>query len=153
MNTNYTRKYLPMRVLIEGRGEGDDRGWDGWMASPTRWTRVWVNSGSWWCTGRPGVLQFMLDTTEWLNWTNPSESLFLIHTKSSADLQVLGRAVHQAMTISNRPMAICGTSGLLGLQDHLLGHVRPASQSSKLNWGLLGTFYGPSLNRYIISTY
>ena len=40
-------------------GEGDDRGWDGWMASPTRWTWVWVNSGSWWWTGRPGVLRFM----------------------------------------------------------------------------------------------
>ena len=40
-------------------GEGDDRGWDGWMASPTRWTWVWVNSGSWWWTGRAGVLQFM----------------------------------------------------------------------------------------------
>ena len=40
-------------------GEGDDRGWDGWMASPTWWTRVWVNSGSWWWTGRPGVLWFM----------------------------------------------------------------------------------------------
>ena len=40
-------------------GEGDDRGWDGWMASPTRWTWVWVNSGSWWWIGRPGVLQFM----------------------------------------------------------------------------------------------
>ena len=40
-------------------GEGDDRGWDGWMASPTRWAWVWVNSGSWWWTGRPGVLQFM----------------------------------------------------------------------------------------------
>ena len=40
-------------------GEGDDRGWDGWMASLTRWTRVWVNSGSWWWTGRPGVLRFM----------------------------------------------------------------------------------------------
>ena len=40
-------------------GEGDDRGWDGWMASPTRWTWVWVNSGSWWWTGRPGVLWFM----------------------------------------------------------------------------------------------
>ena len=39
-------------------GEGDDRGWDGWMASPTRWTWVWVNSGSWWWTGRPGVLRF-----------------------------------------------------------------------------------------------
>ena len=37
----------------------DDRGWDGWMASLTRWTWVWVNSGSWWWTGRPGVLRFM----------------------------------------------------------------------------------------------
>ena len=40
-------------------GEGDDRGWDGWMASPTGWMWVWVNSGSWWWTRRPGVLQFM----------------------------------------------------------------------------------------------
>ena len=39
-------------------GEGDDRGWDSWMASLTRWTWVWVNSGSWWWTGRPGVLRF-----------------------------------------------------------------------------------------------
>ena len=38
-------------------GEGDDRGgWDGWMASPTQRTWVWVNSGSWWWTGKPGVL-------------------------------------------------------------------------------------------------
>ena len=40
-------------------GEGDDGGWDGWMASQTRWTWVWVNSGSWWWTGKPGVLQSM----------------------------------------------------------------------------------------------
>ena len=40
-------------------GEGDNRGWDGWMASLTRWTWVWVSSGSWWWTGTPGVLQFM----------------------------------------------------------------------------------------------
>ena len=40
-------------------GEGDDRGWDGWMASPTWWTWIWVNSRSWPCTGRPGVLWFM----------------------------------------------------------------------------------------------
>ena len=54
-------------------GEGDNRGWHGWMASPTRWTWVWVSSGSLWWTGRPGVLRFMgrkeSDTTEWLNWT------------------------------------------------------------------------------------
>ena len=40
-------------------GEGDYWGWDGWMASRTRWTWVWVNSRRWWWTGRPGVLQFM----------------------------------------------------------------------------------------------
>ena len=45
---------------IRGRREGDNRGWDGWMASRTRWTWVWVNSGKWWWTGRPGVLQFMV---------------------------------------------------------------------------------------------
>ena len=44
---------------IEGRRRRGDRGWDGWMASPTRWTWIWVNSRSWWWTGRPDVLQFM----------------------------------------------------------------------------------------------
>ena len=42
-----------------GAREGDDRGWDGWMASLTRWMWVWVNSGSWWWKGGLGVLQFM----------------------------------------------------------------------------------------------
>ena len=54
-------------------GEGDDRGWDGWMASPTQWTWVWVRSSSWWWTGRPGVLQSMRSQRfghNWgLNWT------------------------------------------------------------------------------------
>ena len=52
--------------------EGDDRGWDGWMALPTQWTWVWVNSGSWWWTGRPGVLRFMEVTksrTRLSDWT------------------------------------------------------------------------------------
>ena len=62
----------------EGLGagrEGDDRGWDGWMASPTRWTWVWGNSRSRWWTGRPGMLQFMgsqrvrHDWSTELNWT------------------------------------------------------------------------------------
>ena len=44
---------------LKAGGKGDDRGWDGWMASPTQWTQVWVNSGSWWWTRRPGVLQSM----------------------------------------------------------------------------------------------
>ena len=44
---------------LKAGGEGDDRGWDGWMASPTQWKWVWVSSGSWWWTGRPGELQSM----------------------------------------------------------------------------------------------
>ena len=60
---------------LRARREGDDRGWDDWMAWPTRWTWVWVDSGSWWWTGKPGVMQFMglqgvghAWVTE-LNWT------------------------------------------------------------------------------------
>ena len=61
---------------LKGGGEGDDRGWNGWMASLTQWNRVWANSGGWWWTGKPGVLQSMgLQRVghNWatkLNWTN-----------------------------------------------------------------------------------
>ena len=58
---------------IEGRRRRGDKGWDSWMASPTRWTWVWANSGSWWWTGKPGMLQSMglqrVGHTERLNWT------------------------------------------------------------------------------------
>ena len=63
---------------LRAGGEGDDRGWDGWMASPTRWTWVWVNSGSWWWTGRPGMLQFMGSQRvghDWATELNGTESL------------------------------------------------------------------------------
>ena len=64
-------------LMLEGLGAGgerDDRGWDGWMTSLTRLTWVWVNSGSWWWTGRPGVVWFMRSQRvghDWaieLNW-------------------------------------------------------------------------------------
>ena len=61
---------------LKARGEGDDRGWDGWMESPVQWTCVWINSGSWWWTGRPGMLQSMglqrvgYDWATELNWQN-----------------------------------------------------------------------------------
>ena len=53
---------------IGDRRRGDDRGWDGWMASQTRWTWVWVNSGRWWWTGRTGVLRFMGSQRVGHNW-------------------------------------------------------------------------------------
>ena len=60
---------------LKAGGEGDDREWDGWMASPTQWTWVWANSGSWWWARKPGVLQSTGSQREghdWateLNWT------------------------------------------------------------------------------------
>ena len=53
---------------LKAGGEGDDRGWDGWMASVTQWTWVWINFGNWWWTGRPGVLQSMGSQRVRLNW-------------------------------------------------------------------------------------
>ena len=62
---------------MKAGGEGDDRGWDGWMALPTWWAGVWASSGNWWWTGKPGVLQSMESqrvrhdwATERLNWTD-----------------------------------------------------------------------------------
>ena len=74
---------LEKTLMLGGIGagrEGDDKGWDGWMASPTWWTWIWVNSGSWWWSGRPGVLQFMgsqrvrHDWATELNWTELCQS-------------------------------------------------------------------------------
>ena len=64
-------------------GEGDDRGWDSWMASPTRWTWVWASSGSWWWIGKPGMLQSMrlqrvrYDWVTELNWKGKFLNIFL----------------------------------------------------------------------------
>ena len=71
---------LEKTLMLEGSGAGgevDDRGWDGWMASLTQWTWVWVNSRSWWWTGRPAMFRFMgskrvrydwvTELTEWLS--------------------------------------------------------------------------------------
>ena len=76
-------------------GEGDDGGWDGWIASLTRWTWVWASSGSWWWTGKPGVLQSMRSqrvghnwVTE-LNWTDSWLTMFcLITTVKQGDLVI-----------------------------------------------------------------
>ena len=85
----FAKLYWPWSLEGLGTGgEGDDKGWDGWMASPTQWTWVWVNSRSWWWTGRPGMLQFVESqrvrhnwVTE-LNWTE----LILPGSPSIADL-------------------------------------------------------------------
>ena len=80
---------------LRAGGEGDDGGRNGWMASLTQWTWFWVDSGSWWWTGRPGLLQFMGSqrvvhnwVTE-LNWTDGCPTLYTKETKN-----------HSARTVS-----------------------------------------------------
>ena len=76
--------------------KGDDRGWDGWMASPTQWTWVWTNSRKWWWTGKPGMhasigLQSLTGISDWavisiylhtyllVNWERKKKSCHLQH--------------------------------------------------------------------------
>ena len=67
-------------------GEGNDRGWDGWMASLTQWTWIWISSRSWWWAGRPGVLQSMgsqrvrHDWATELNWSQKEKDQYRILT-------------------------------------------------------------------------
>ena len=74
---------------LKAGGEGDDRGWYGWMASPTQWTWIWVNSGSWRWTGKPGMLQSLGSKTVGhncvteLNW---SQLFFLSQLLHALDL-------------------------------------------------------------------
>ena len=67
---------------IGGRSREDNRGWDGWVASPTQWTWVWASPGRWWSTGKPGVLQSRgseeLDLTERLNNTTVVKGPWLL---------------------------------------------------------------------------
>ena len=68
------------KTLMLGSIEGDDRGWEGWMASPTQWTWIWANSMSWWLTGKPGVLHSMGSQRVRHNWV--TELNWMLWSKS-----------------------------------------------------------------------
>ena len=96
-------------------GEGDDRGWDGWMASWSRWTWVWVNSGSWWWTGRPGVLRFMGSQRIGHNWAtelNWTEYIYFSATLSICPSLSFPSWVHKSVLyvcISIAALQICSS--------------------------------------------
>ena len=62
---------------LKAGGEGDDRGWDGWMASPIRQTWVWASSRSWWKTGKPDVLQSMASQRIRHNWVTEQITCYI----------------------------------------------------------------------------
>ena len=87
---------------LKAGGEGDNRGWDGWMALLTQRTWVWVNSGSWWWTGKPGVLQSMgsqrvrHDRETELNWSFVKHHVpWRCDAKSSASLYTSGNWISE----------------------------------------------------------
>ena len=77
------RPSLQVESLAAGAGlwqlsavwEGDDRGWDGWMASPSQWTQVWANSGRQWNTGKPGMLQSIGSQRVRHNWVTEQQQI------------------------------------------------------------------------------
>ena len=102
---------------LEAGGEGDARGWDGWVASPTRWAWVWVNPGSLWWTGRPGMLWFRgsqrvrHDWTTELHWTEQFEQIdkedrmcYILHMKKGCKIKMY-LSHHMQTSISVRYIA------------------------------------------------
>ena len=115
---------------LKAGGEGDDRGWDAWMVSPTQWTCIWVNSRSWWWTGRPGMLQFMGSQrvrNDWateVNWTE-------LRTRKELFFSFLSQRYleHKNDGVESSHMLTTNEVSLLILLHH---HINPASRYKSL---------------------
>ena len=125
-------------------GEGDNRGWDGW-ASPTRWTWLWVKSGSWWWTGRPGVLQFMglqrvrHDWVTELNWTEGDHELKQLHnlcTRYWIEVNVVSQLCLRRLEEASPQLRNKGKSGQFGNQSKQGGWKNRTYMDSNSNRGL-----------------
>ena len=104
---------------LKAGGEGDGRGWDGWMASPTRWTWVWASSESWWWTGKPGVLRFMGSQRVGHNWVT---ELTVRETDLLTILNILHLFILLLHVLGQRS-AVCGLWAKTGLLPPLLWQI------------------------------
>ena len=105
---------------LRAGGEGEDRGWDGWMASPTQWTWVWVSSRSWWWTGKPGMLQSVESQRvrhDWvteLNWTELNWIRLRVESGTMGYPAPLAMTCYQCSLIpSFIPHSICPEPGTM----------------------------------------
>ena len=125
--TDWKRRWCWERLKVGG--EGDDSGWDGWLASLTQWAWVWASSRSWWWTGRPGVLRFMgsqrvrYDWATELNWTELNHGIYSICNSLSTFLMWVNSGCWQW---TGRHVVLQS----LGLQR--FGH----NWATELNWNL-----------------
>ena len=116
--------------------EGDDRGWDGWMASPARWTWVWASSGSWWWTGKCGVLQSLgqrigHDWVTELNLTQLSKIEWItdIHHTDSSHKYIL----------KQKKLGMKSTSCIIPLKSSIMGKTNSWSWDSVITLGRAGS--------------
>ena len=117
--------------------EGDNRGWDGWMAAPTRWTWVWASSGGWWWTRNPGMLQSMglqkvgQDWATELNWIQEMSLLFFLLSKFQLRLQNWKK---KKKKVSCVPTSLKRVYGQQNVILHLPEKVVLKNDSTKCGW-------------------
>ena len=119
---------------LGAEGEGGDRGWDDWMASPTGWAWVWVNFGSWWWTGRPGMLQFMGSQRVRHNWVTELNCLSISYLYLSTHTHTHPTPTHLIAWQIVDPHSLINSFHLISLTSFLpsWSHCIPFS-SAKLN--------------------
>ena len=109
-------------------GEGDNRGWDGWMASRTWWTCIWVNSGRWWWTGRPGVLRFMGSQRVGHDWATELNWSTLMPRYPRPLTEAETQSQHRnALSDYSAPMALVNQAYCEGFIDMLFRSYSPQS--------------------------
>ena len=171
--TDSSEKTLMLGKMKAG-GEGDNRGWDGWMASLTQWTWVWVSSGSWWWTGRPGMLQSMgLQRVEHDWATKPNMIITMMNVRYEWMLVIINTFTYSQSLVwilSWNPVMDIMTPVYTGLSKQATDHwsspqrcctpwspplpgISPALQAPVIPWFLL-LFSGPSwLWAYLLKQY
>ena len=123
---------------LRAGGEGDDRGWDGWMASPTQWTWVGVNSGSWWWTGRPGMLLFMGSQRVGHDWATELKC----GTRQFTTIHVADAISLFSLCCRTGPGDLCNEFAQPGAPGNLSGGV-----GQRYSWGA----WGPGRSALLVS--
>ena len=106
-------KWLWCWERLRARGEGDDRGWDGWMALPPQWTWIWANSRRWWKTGKPGVLKSIGSQKvghDWATEQQPAMLQRLMHIRHSIEAEEVNEPA-PGLLVSKKSKQDSKTSG------------------------------------------
>ena len=119
---------------LKAGGEEDDRRWDGWMASPTRQTWIWVSSGSWWWTGKPGVLQSMGSQRVGHDWPTELNWIMCMYNFSSIQKYFISLPSSEHFPIEK---AFCHTHGLILYHSEVMEFMKKKNRNPRIHYCLL----------------